>query len=161
MGEAVGGEVVNGDLAWGPEMRFLAPPNPSPISKAPVAPWFARPLLLALKILPQALLRPFMLGFVTTFLAPSHRLFQEGAILINKRGERFCDELARPQDHFGDQPEQQAYIVFDQTVAEKFNSWPNFISTAPGVGYAYLPDYVRSGPTSTQQRRRSQTSPRS
>lgn len=146
MAEEVGAQVVNGDLAWGPEMRFLAPPNPSVISRLPVAWWFARLVLLAMKVLPQAILRPFLLGFVTTFLAPSHRLFQEGAILVNRKGERFCDELNRPQDHFGQQLQQQGFIVFDQSVADRFNAWPYFISTAPGVGYAYLPDYVRSRP---------------
>jgi succinate dehydrogenase/fumarate reductase flavoprotein subunit len=95
-------------------------------------------------VLPQKLLRPFMLGFVTTFLAPSHGLFREGAILVNTRGERFCDERNRPQDHIGTQPDQKAYIIFDQQVADRFAAWPNFISTAPGVGYAYLPDYIRS-----------------
>jgi succinate dehydrogenase/fumarate reductase flavoprotein subunit len=146
MAEEVGAQVVNGDLAWGPEMRFLAPPSPSVISRLPVARWFARLVLLAMKVLPQAMLRPFLLGFVTTFLAPSHRLFQEGAILVNREGQRFCDELNRPQDHFGRQPQQQGFIVFDQSVADRFNAWPYFISTAPGVGYAYLPDYVRSRP---------------
>jgi fumarate reductase flavoprotein subunit len=146
IGEAAGAQVINGDLAWGPEIRFLAPPRPSPIARLPVSRWFARALLFAMKHVPQKLLRPFMLGFVTTFLAPSHKLFQAGAILINARGERFCDETVRPQDHIGRQPEQTATIVFDDQVAKAFTAWPNFISTAPGVGYAYLPDYARSRP---------------
>lgn len=146
MAEAVGAQVVNGDLAWGPEIRFTAPPKPSVIAKLPVSRWFARSLSIAMKVLPQAMLRPFLLGFVTTFLAPSLRLFEQGAILVNNRGERFCDERARPQDHVGRQPDQQAYIIFDQQVAQRFTAWPHFISTAPGVGYAYLPDYARSRP---------------
>jgi succinate dehydrogenase/fumarate reductase flavoprotein subunit len=144
MGEEVGAEIVNGDLAWGPEIRFLAPPHPGLISRLPTARWFARSVLLAMKHVPAPVLRPFLLGFVTTFLAPSHRLFQQGAVLVNTRGERFCDELNRPQDHIGRQPEQKAYMIFDQVVAARFAAWPNYISTAPGVGYAYLPDYVRS-----------------
>ena len=146
MAEVVGAQVVNGDLAWGPEIRFAAPPKPSIIAKLPVSRWFARSLSLAMKVLPPAMLRPFLLGFVTTFLAPSPRLFEQGAILVNNRGERFCDELARPQDHVGRQPDQKAFIIFDQQVAQRFTAWPNFISTAPGVGYAYLPDYARSRP---------------
>jgi fumarate reductase flavoprotein subunit len=146
LGEAVGGSVVNGDLAWGPEIRFPAPPRPSPIARLPVARWFARLLLIAMERLPQKVIRPLMLGFVTTFLAPSHNLFREGAILVNTQGERFCDEHSRPQDHIGRQPDQKAYIIFDADVAAKFTAWPNFISTAPGVGYAYLPDYAQSRP---------------
>ena len=146
MAEAVGAQVVNGDLAWGPELRFLAPPSPSLIARLPVSRWFARSVLWAMNVAPERMLRPFMLGFVTTFLAPSPRLFMEGAILVNRHGERFCNERQRPQDHVGRQPGQEAFIVFDQRVADQFTNWPYFISTAPGVGYAYLPDYARSRP---------------
>jgi fumarate reductase flavoprotein subunit len=144
--EDIGGEVINGDLAWGPEIRFSAPPKPSAISRLPVSRWFARPLKFAMKHLPDKALRPFLLGFVTTFLAPSPKLFEKGAILINRAGERFCDELDRPQDHVGKQTDQAAFILFDNQVAESFTAWPNYISTAPGVGFAYLPDYARSRP---------------
>jgi succinate dehydrogenase/fumarate reductase flavoprotein subunit len=146
MGEEIGAVVVNGDLAWGPEIRFLAPARSSFISKLPTSRWFARLLLFAMQTLPQALVRPFLLGFVTTYLAPSPRLFELGAVLVNAKGERFCDELDRPQDHIGRQPGQSAFIVFDAATAERFEGWPNFISTAPGVGHAYLRDYARSRP---------------
>lgn len=146
MGEEIGAVVINGDLAWGPELRFLAPRQPSFIAKLPTSRWFANLLLSAMRSLPQAVVRPFLLGFVTTFLAPSHRLFECGAILVNTKGERFCDELDRPQDHVGRQPDGNAFIVFDDAVAKSFGAWPNFISTAPGVGHAYLPDYARSRP---------------
>jgi len=146
MGEEVGASVVNGDLAWGPEIRFMPPSRPSLIAKLPTSRWFANLLLLAMRTLPKSVLRPFLLGFVTTFLAPSHRLFELGAILVNTKGERFCNEVDRPQDHIGLQPDQKAFIVFDDAVAEQFKAWPNFISTAPGVGYAFLPDYARSRP---------------
>ena len=141
MAEKLGGEVINGDLAWGPEIRFLAPSKPNIISKLPTWRVVAKAILLAMQYLPKSLLRPFLMGFVTTYLAPSHRLLQEGAILINKDGKRFCDELNRPQDHIGLQPEQVAYFIFNEGVARKFNAWPNYISTAPGVGYAYFHDY--------------------
>ncbi|MCV0407235.1 MAG: FAD-binding protein [Rhizobiaceae bacterium] len=146
LAETAGAEVVNGDLAWGPEIRFLAPPKPSIVSQMPTGRLAARPLLAAMKVLPQWLLRPILLRFVTTFLAPSLRLFEEGAILVNRHGERFCDELNRPQDHIGEQPDQLAWIVFDDQIARRFAAWPYFVSTAPGVGYAYLDDYARSRP---------------
>lgn len=146
MGERHGGEVVNGDLAWGPEMRFIAPPRPSLVSRMPTRRPIAKALLKAMKTLPEWLLRPILLRFVTTFLAPSHALFEQGAVLVNNAGQRFCDELRRPQDSIGRQPDQIAFIILDNAVARRFGSWPNFISTAPGVGYAYLPDYARSRP---------------
>ena len=36
------------------------------------------------------------MSFVTTALAPSPDLFAEGAILVNKHGERFTDEVDKP-----------------------------------------------------------------
>jgi succinate dehydrogenase/fumarate reductase flavoprotein subunit len=42
------------------------------------------------------------------------------------------------------QPDRLAFIVMDNAIAQKFNTWPHFISTAPGVAYAYLDDYRRN-----------------
>jgi fumarate reductase flavoprotein subunit len=147
--EEVGAKVVNGDLAWGPEIRFGAPARPSMVSRIPPVPLIGSAILLAMKVLPDALLRPLLMGYATTFLAPSHALFREGAILVNASGERFCDELGRPQDSIATQPGGTAFIVLDADVANKFEAWPNFVSTAPGVGYAYLQDYRRSRPDIT------------
>ncbi len=144
LGEAAGGDIVNGDLAWGPEIRFLAPKHPKFASRLP--PWrpLARMISTAMRILPDKILRPLLMSYVTTYLAPSHDLFREGAVLVDTRGERFCDERDRPQDKIGQAPGQQAFILLDRDIAAKFEAWPNFISTAPGVGYAYLADYRRS-----------------
>lgn len=143
MGEEVGSEVMNGDLAWGPELRFLAPPKSTLIAKLP--PWRAisKAITVAMRTMPPSVLRPLLMAYVTTFLAPSHQLFRQGAILANLDGKRFCDELDRPQDKLAYERRQSAFIVFDSKVAAKFNEWPNFISTAPGVGYAYLADYKK------------------
>jgi fumarate reductase flavoprotein subunit len=82
--------------------------------------------------------------FVTTNLSPSSKLFEEGAILVNKSGERFVNEREQPQLAIARQPERIAFIVMDDLVASKFGSWPFFVSTAPGVAYAYVPDYRRN-----------------
>lgn len=144
LGEEAGGEVVNGDLAWGPEIRFVPPPRASLVSRLPPFRSMARAVLLAMKTLPDAVLRPFLMSFVTTYLAPSHTLFDEGAVMVNKLGTRFCDELDRPQDSISHQPDGEAYFILDSRIARRFDEWPNYISTAPGVGYAYLSDYRRS-----------------
>jgi succinate dehydrogenase/fumarate reductase flavoprotein subunit len=141
MGLAVGGVVLNGDLAWGPELRFVAPQKPSIISRLPTWPMLAKILLRAMKVTPDFFMRPFLMRFVTTFLAPSPNLFRKGAILVNQQGERFCDERDRPQDHLGRQQPDYGYIIFGGEIAQLFGAWPNYISTAPGVGYAYLKDY--------------------
>lgn len=144
MGETVGGVVLNPDLAWGPELRFLAPRRPSPIARIPPVRPLARAINLALRSLPDALLRPFLMSFVTTFLAPSPGLFRAGAILVNAEGRRFCDETQQPERAVAAQPGGTAHILLDAAMAQTFTAWPHYVSTAPGVGYAYLPDYRRN-----------------
>jgi succinate dehydrogenase/fumarate reductase flavoprotein subunit len=63
---------------------------------------------------------------------------------VNDRGERFTDELGKPAYDVAKQPDRLAYIVFDDAIAAKFEAWPYFVSTAPGVAYAYLKDYRRN-----------------
>ena len=99
---------------------------------------------LAMDALPATLLRPFLMSFVTTYLAPSHGLFREGGIMVNREGERFCDELAKPEYAMAKQTDQTAFILLDGAMAAKFVGWPHYVSTAPGVAYAYLPDYARN-----------------
>jgi len=140
----LGGEIVNGDVVLGPEIRFVAPPARKVIERIPPTRLLARIMRQSLKFAPSFVLRPFFMMFVTTNLAPSHSLFREGAILVNKTGKRFVNEREAPQYAIPRQPERIAYIVFDNTVAAKFTDWPNFISTAPGLAYAYLADYKRN-----------------
>lgn len=94
--------------------------------------------------LPDRMLRPFVLAVMTTALAPAKGLFAHGAILVNENGTRFTDECGDPAIDVAAQPDKIAYIVFDRALAEKFSGWPNFISTAPGVAYAYFEDYRRN-----------------
>lgn len=146
MAEALGARIVNGDLALGPEIRFVAPARETLVRRLPPWRWLAAFMQWALNHLPPAILRPFMMKFLTTALAPAIDLFEQGAILVNARGERFADELDRPAWRLPDQPEKVAYIVIDATLAQQFSAWPHFISTAPGIAYAYIPDYQRNRP---------------
>ena len=146
MAEKLGARILNGDLALGPEIRFIAPARDTLVRLLPPWPALAVFMQWALERLPQAILRPFLMSFLTTALAPSPAIFQSGAILINKQGRRFCDERDRPAYALPDQPDQVAYILIDQRIATLFSGWPNFVSTAPGVAYAYIPDYRRSRP---------------
>jgi succinate dehydrogenase/fumarate reductase flavoprotein subunit len=140
----VGGTVINGDIVRGPIMRFIPPVRSNLIQKLPPARPVARLIAWSMSALPQWILRPFLMSFLTTALGPSPDLFTEGAILINGRGERFTDELGKPAHDVAKQPERIAYIVFDDALAAKFSQWPHFVSTAPGVAYAYLRDYRRN-----------------
>jgi fumarate reductase flavoprotein subunit len=146
MAEALGAKILNGDLALGPELRFIAPVKETLVRRLP--PWRALAAYMAWAIehLPAAILRPFVMQFVTTALAPSPALFEAGALLVNRKGERFGDERDRPAYRVPDQPAKEAFILLDGALAQRFSAWPDFISTAPGVAYAYLPDYRRNRP---------------
>jgi succinate dehydrogenase/fumarate reductase flavoprotein subunit len=140
----VGGDIVNGDIVFGPEIRFVVPPVNKLVECIPPSTQLARIMRRSLTLVPSAILRPLLMMFITTNLAPSPSLLQKGAILVNKLGKRFVNELDKPVYAIPRQPEQMAYIVFDNKVAATFTGWPNFISTAPGLAYAYLADYKRN-----------------
>ena len=144
MALALGATVVNGDIVRGPIMRFIPPTRSNFIQKLPPTKWVAQLIARSMNVLPQPVLRPFLMSFLTTALGPSPDLFREGAILVNNQGERFTDELTRPAYAVARQPERIAYILFDDALAQKFEAWPYFVSTAPGVAYAYLKDYRRN-----------------
>jgi len=146
MALALGARVVNGDLALGPEIRFMAPARTTLLRRLPPWPFLAQAMAWSMALLPMALLRPFIMSFVTTALAPSPDLFRQGAILINRDGERFCDENDQPAFALAEQPGKQGYILLGGEIAQRFSKWPHFVSTAPGVAYAYIPDYRRNRP---------------
>jgi len=139
-----GGSIVNGDVILGPEIRFVAPPQRKLTDLFPSWKPVALAMRTGMQVLPSFILRPFLMMFVTTQLQPSNALFGAGAILVNKSGERFCDERGKPVLEIPKQPERSAWLLLDGSIAQKFESWPNFISTAPGLAYAYLADYKRN-----------------
>ena len=140
----VGATVVNGDIVRGPIMRFVPPTRANLVQKLPPVRPVAQFVAWSMRVLPQWILRPFLMSFLTTALGPSPDLFKQGAVLINHHGQRFTDELDRPAYDVAKQPQRIAYIVFDHALASKFSAWPCFVSTAPGVAYAYLEDYRRN-----------------
>lgn len=142
-GMALGGTVANGDIVRGPIMRIVPPREPNFIQKIPPFRIVGQAIAFAMRALPQFLLRPFLMKFLTTVLGPSPELFKSGAVLINQEGRRFTDELRGPAAAVAQQPGKNAYIVFDQMLATKFSGWPHFVSTAPGIAYAYIDDYRR------------------
>ena len=146
MAMSLGASVVNGDIVRGPIMRFIAPTRPNILQKLPPTTWIAKLIAWSANVLPQWILRPFLMSFLTTAVSPSVDLYKEGSVLINKNGQRFTDELGKPNKDMAKQPDRIGWVMFDQAVAEKFSVWPYYISTAPGVAYAYLDDYRRNRP---------------
>lgn len=146
MGEELGATIRDNIFFYGPNLRFTPPPSKGLLTRLPPYRVFTGIMSWALDALPQAILRPFMMSFVTTYLSPEPSLFENGAILVNRNGERFAEELDGPNFALATQPDKSGYIVFDDTLARKFTRFPYFISTAPGVAYAYFNDYKRYRP---------------
>lgn len=142
----IGGRIVDTGL-HSSGIRFQPPP-PKWITKLPPHRLFTKFMKWSMEYLPDWLVRPFVISFMTTVTVPSTYMFKSGAILINKRGERFTDELKNPSDNptpvLAGQPDEIGYLLLDQKIAEKFSRWPFYVSTAPGIAYAFIPDYRRT-----------------
>ena len=146
MGEAFGARIVNGEVIYGPGLRFCAPPRPTLVSRLPPSRALGTVMRLALNYLPARLFRPFVMSFMTASLGPEASLLRSGAVLVNSQGHRFTDELKPPGLAISQQPGGRAWLVFDERVARRFSAPPHYLSTAPGVAFAYLPDYKRHRP---------------
>jgi succinate dehydrogenase/fumarate reductase flavoprotein subunit len=144
MGLDCGAQVLNGDMVRGPILRFVPPPARTLLHRLPPYRAVTRTMRWAFEHVPQALLRPVLMRFLTTALAPERKLYEHGAILVDRDGERFADERAHPAHAAAQRPGSIAFLVFDHAIAERFERWPHYISTAPSVGYAYLADYRRT-----------------
>lgn len=143
LARALGAQVLNGHLVEGPQMRFAAPREFNWVKQLPPTRLVARAVQFVMATLPQALLLPVIKMYLTANLQPTTKLFEAGAILVNRRGERFTDERGSPGFDIPSQEGGHGFIVFDGAIGTRFESWPDFMSTAPGIAYAFLSDYRR------------------
>ena len=146
MALALGARVINGDVLSGPTLRFVPPPRPTLDRALPPSRAVGKAMGLALRYAPERLLRPFVLRFTVTSMAPELDLFAKGALLVNRLGERIAGAPGTLGLAIAGHPDKIGYVLMDQALARKFSSWPNFISTAPGVAYAYFDDFRRTRP---------------
>lgn len=142
----LGARVLNGDVLSGPTLRFVPPARPSLDRLLPPSRLVGRAMRIALRSLPERILRPFLLKFTTTSMAPELALFAQGALLVNREGERIAGEPASLGLKIASQPDKIGYVVMDGPLAKRYSAWPDFIATAPGVSYAYLDDFRRTRP---------------
>ena len=151
----VGAELQNMDVAYGPELRFI-PPQKKPFSQLLPATGFPVKVMgWLLPLVPKVIINAMIKRLLVTWQHPEDRLFHHGAILINSKGERFCNEHASPERELkmAEQPDGISYILLDQRLAQKYSAWPNFISTAPEIAYGYVKDYQRIRPDITVVRK--------
>ncbi|MHB1006398.1 MAG: FAD-dependent oxidoreductase [Chloroflexota bacterium] len=134
----------NMDVIFGPQLRF-PPPGGTLVDRLPSWRWLSTLGAAYVNRVPRQMLGPFVKSVLITHTSPSAKLFAEGAILVNKEGRRFCDERASTAG-LAYEEEGKGYIILDQPIATRFTRYPYFISTAPGIAYAYFQDYARARP---------------
>lgn len=142
----IGGEVLNGDLILGPVLRFAAPARKKLFQRIPPWKMLTGIMRLALHRLPAPLVRPFVMQFMTTVTAPELGLVRDGALLVGNDGGAIDVGDRSYGAAVANQPDNTAFIVFDEAMAQRYSQWPHFLTTAPGIAYAYFPDYRRSRP---------------
>ena len=139
LAERSGAKLVNMDVTYGPELRFVPPPGKTFQQLLPPSGSMTKLMGRLVPLMPTFLMSLMIRRLLVTWQHPEDALFEDGAILVNARGERFCDELRSPEREIAiaKQPHKICYIVLDGRLIERYSQWPNFISTAPKIGYAY------------------------
>ena len=151
LAEQVGARLVNMDITYGPELRFL------PGSRRPFQQWLPtsgaafRCMGWLAERMPGWMINHFIKRLLVTWQHPEDGPFQDGVILLNTRGQRFVNELSWPEREIAvaRQPDKISYLLLDGRLCEKYSHWPKFISTAPDIAYAYIEDYLRLRPDVT------------
>lgn len=143
--DAVGGRLINMEVTWGPEIRFVPPEKKPFVQLLPTHGLAARMTGLLLPLVPKLLIDYIIKRLLVTWQHPEEALFEDGAILINAEGNRFCNEREFPKREItlARQPGRIAYILLDKRLIERYSEWPHYISTAPEIAYAYVDDYLR------------------
>jgi len=146
---SLGANIRNGDLIWGPELRFPKGPGTKLADMMPDWPWLVKLARFGFNHSPPSFSRYILAKFLTSYLGPSPKLFEAGAVMIDADGESIA---ARDPDSLGEKGAgSQFWVLFDAETAKKFDVWPGYISTAPGIAYAYLRDYLRMRPDITRR----------
>jgi fumarate reductase flavoprotein subunit len=146
-----GGRLINMDITYGPELRFV-PPSRKPFQQfLPAGRWTGRVMAWAAQWMPRRLMAALIKRLLVTWQHPENALFGDGAILVNQRGERFVNERHWPDREIAvaDQPGKVGYLLLDGRLRERYSAWPHFVSTAPDIAYAYVADYERLRPDVT------------
>ncbi len=150
LAEQAGAQLLNMDVTYGPELRFIPPPAKQSgfMQLLPSSGAFVSLLGKLLPLVPKFIISRMIKRLLVTWQHPENSLFDDGAILINNQGTRFCDETQWPDREIAvaGQPDKVAFILLAEHQIKKYSHWPHFISTAPEIAYAYVEDYLRLRP---------------
>jgi fumarate reductase flavoprotein subunit len=140
--------MVNIDITYGPELRFIPPPGKGFEQLLPSKGLGMKLMGMMMPLVPKAVIHRRIKRLLVTWQHPEDSLLDNGAIMVNRDGRRFTNEKVSPEREIAvaAQPEKIAYIVLDERLIDVYSEWPNFISTAPEIAYAYVADYLRLRP---------------
>ena len=141
-----GGALVNMDVTYGPELRFVSPAGRAFQQLLPTGRRAARWMAAATRMLPKWIMSAFIKRFAGHLAASGRRLVHRRRHPGESRGPEDlptnCNRRGGEID-VASQPDKQAFILLDGRLIERYSAWPHFISTAPDIAYAYVNDYRR------------------
>ena len=148
LAESAGARLINMDVTYGPELRFIAPKTRPFQQLLPTRGPLARLTGILAPLVPDFIMNALIRRLLVTWQHPENALFEDGAILVNQQGERFCDERVWPDREIAiaRQPDKICFILLDRRLTEHYSQWPHYISTAPRIAYAYAADYLKLRP---------------
>lgn len=137
------------DGVFGPQLRFAAPIQSSWISKLPSWRWVHKIAALILTKAPPSVLAELAKPLLVAHMSPAEGLVRAGAVIVDKTGQRVgSDDDTGPAlaADLAMRPGATGYLIGDESIAQRFSKFPDFISTAPGIAFAYFKDYERGRP---------------
>ncbi|MCA9213594.1 MAG: FAD-dependent oxidoreductase [Planctomycetales bacterium] len=143
-----GAKLVNMDITYGPELRFVPPKGATFQQLLPARGVLAQLMAAVVPMLPAFVMNAMIRRLLVTWQHPEDALFDDGAVLINREGNRFCDETRWPDREISvaAQPSKECFLLLDEALIERYSVWPHFVSTAPKIAYAYVADYLKLRP---------------
>lgn len=145
MAATLGAEMRNLDVIFGPQLRLPPDGRVSWIDHLPAWRWTRLACAAILTRFP-ALLGPLVRGLMIANMSPSAEMFDEGAVLVSSQGELMGADNGSRIDDLADTPDGNGYVLGDRRLADRFSAYPYFISTAPGIAYAYFKHYEKARP---------------
>lgn len=143
--EAAGAGMRQMDMVFGPQLRFSAPQRGSWIDHLPAWPWFRKLAARIVGVAPRWAIAPIVRELLISNMSPVPVLFERGARLIDMTGQ----DLGGGEDAvkaLALRPGCTGYVIGTAELAEQFNAFPNYVSTAPGIAFAYFKDYEAGRP---------------
>ncbi len=148
LAESAGARLTHMDVTYGPELRFVPNEKKTLLDRLPADGPVRRLMSWAAPLAPKAIMDRIIKAQLVAWQHPEDSLLEDGAILVNQRGARFCNEHESPERELAiaEQPQRVCYLLLDKRLSARYSEWPHFVSTAPEIAYAYVDDYLRLRP---------------